>query len=100
MGGSQEVYWVAHYLYGHEVLAVPYPSSAVRRLYLHDEVARSCGWWCPYSTICICTDRPELLEWTEDQPPRLRRVRYRDGWEVPTTPEPTAAPEAEELPVP
>jgi hypothetical protein len=80
--GVQESYWVAFHLYGHEVLGVPYQERSVRRLYLYDEVVRSCGWWWPYPEVCICTDRPALLEWTEESPPKLRRVRYRDGWEV------------------
>lgn len=82
LGGSQEAYCVSHYIYGHEVLSVPYSYVAECKLYLRDEVVRSCGWWWPYSEVCICTDRPELLEWTEEQPPKLRRVCYRDGWGV------------------
>lgn len=82
LGGNQESYWVAYHLYGHDVLAVPYSESAVQWLHLHDELVRSCGWWWPYLELCVCTDRPELLEWTEEVPPKLRRVRYRDGWEV------------------
>ncbi len=80
--GTQEAYWVGHHVYCLRVLCVPYRDADVRRLLWHDEVVRSCGWWWPYRHRCVCTDRPEVLEWTDAAPPKLRRVRYRDGWEV------------------
>ncbi len=80
--GTQEAYWVGHHLYCLRVLCVPYRDDYVRRMLWHDEVVRSCGWWWPYQDRCICTDRPEVLEWTDETPLMLRRVRYRDGWEV------------------
>jgi hypothetical protein len=64
------------------VLMVPYQESDIAKLRLHDEVARSCGWWWPYEKVCICTDRPEILEWDDASPPKLKHVRYRDGFEV------------------
>ncbi len=80
--GAQESYWMGHHVYCCRVLCVPYRDDNVRQLLCHDEVARSCGWWWPYQYRCICTDRPEVLEWNDETPPKLRRVRYRDGWEV------------------
>ncbi len=82
LGGSQEAYWVGHHVYCLRVLCVPYSDDEVRRLLWHDEIVRSCGWWWPYQDRCVCTDRPEVLEWNDETPPKLRRVRYRDGWEV------------------
>jgi hypothetical protein len=82
LSGSQDSYWLAIHLYAADVLVVPYPESALVRLRLHDEVARSCGWWWPYKETCICTDRPETLEWNGASPPQFWRVRYRDGFEV------------------
>jgi hypothetical protein len=82
IGGSHESYWIAYHLYNADVLNVPYIAVALQDLLLHDAVARSCGWWWPYRKVCFCTDRPEILEWTGDDPPKLRRVRYRDGFEV------------------
>jgi hypothetical protein len=79
--GSQEVNWIAHHLYVDDVIRVPYPVEDLVKLRFHDEVARSCGWWWPYEGWCICTDRPEILEWDDASPPKLRRVRYRDGFE-------------------
>ncbi len=82
MRGAQEAFWVAHHVYCLRVLCVPYRDDDVRRLLCNDEVVRSCGWWWPYRHRCVCTDRPEVLEWTDETPPKLRRVRYRDGWEL------------------
>jgi hypothetical protein len=76
-------YWrLAEHRYAEEVLSVPYRDDALNALRLYDEVALSCGWWWPFEEVCICTDRPEIIEWTDAKTPKLKRLRYRDGFEV------------------
>jgi hypothetical protein len=82
MGCIQQSYWIAHHIYAAEVLGVPYQAEHLQKLYLHDEVVRSCNDWWPYEGTCICIERPEIVEWcTFDDPPTLQRVVYRDGFE-------------------
>jgi hypothetical protein len=49
------------------------------------EIARSCGWWWPYTGVAILTDRPCHL--SRDDQGRLHdpldaAIKYRDGWGV------------------
>ena len=82
MYGSIRVETLARARYHLDILNTPLDAKLVEEFRLHDLISRLVGWWWPHREICICTARPELIEWTEDEPPRIRRVRYRDGWVV------------------
>jgi hypothetical protein len=87
---APNITWVALYRYAADVLLVPYRSSDLEKLHLHDEVARSCGYWAAYEEICFCVDRPELFEleesWCVAGPRFPKHVRYRDGFEIIASP--------------
>jgi hypothetical protein len=82
LSGSGDGFWISHYIYMIYVLMVPSLETELARLRLHDEVARSCGWWWPGDEMCICTDRPEIFDLSNETPYQFLRLRYRDGFEV------------------
>jgi hypothetical protein len=81
IAGSHESSCLLQYFCAADLIGVTFREEDLVQLRLHEEVARSCGWWWPYEGLCVCTDRPEILEWDDDSPPKLKHVRYRDGFE-------------------
>ena len=64
MWGNQDSYWIAYYLFPHEVLRPMHTTDQAILLNAWGEIARSCSWWYPYENIVFVCDRPET-KWDE-----------------------------------
>lgn len=82
--GQHEVYWIAFYEFGLE-LGLRYDEAAAGLLRSWATIARTAGWWAPFSGICVLSDRPRYVSF--DERDRLHRagagaIRFSDGWGV------------------
>lgn len=64
-------------------LGVAYPPELDATLDNHCAIARSIGWWYPFSDFCIITDRPDII--SRDSQARMHSdsgpaLHYRDGY--------------------
>jgi len=85
--GSMDSHWIAFYSFCNEVLGIKYAEEDMRRMRIHQDLAKSCGWVVAYKGICILCERPEEIHWSKEGPKVLHRdmgpaVRYRDGFSV------------------
>jgi len=100
--GNQESYWIAFYLFCEKIIkehnATNPPEKRVKEipkedldaLHLWADIALNCGWWYPFEKKCFICDRPEIVNWTNDEDISKKRihsdlnpaVRYRDGFSV------------------
>lgn len=55
-GGHQQ-YWIAYYVFMSQI-GVSYPETLRQQLHWWDSLGHSCGWWMPYSNVCLIADRP------------------------------------------
>ena len=88
--GQLEYAWIAFFSFC-ETMGVAYEPARAEQLRLWDEVARSCGWWCPFRDLVIVMERPAAVRMersggTDDFPTyRLHcetgpALLMRDGW--------------------
>ncbi len=80
--GQHDAAWLASYAYFREVVGL---REQTEKLLDHIELAQSAGWYLPYTSICLVSERHSLLE--RDGRGRLHSltgpaVAYPDGWQI------------------
>jgi len=84
--GSHDGDWLAYYNYFSKYVENDiYTDEQKRRLQQWIDLNASCGWWYPFSGVCIVSARPEYT--LVDEAGRLHSssspaIRYRDGFEI------------------
>lgn len=80
--GQLEIYWIALYKFG-EHIGVKYSKEDSELLDIWYNIAKNCFWFYPYEEICVCSERPNIIEFNSLG--RLHNtkgpaVQFRDGW--------------------
>lgn len=88
--GQDENYWVAYYLFAHEI-GVPYNEEDLRLLNLWADICTSTGWWWPFEGVCFMSERHDQVH-MEPTPnnPAINRLHnfngpalsFRDGYSL------------------
>jgi hypothetical protein len=89
--GQHETYWVAFYDVPRRLGITTYTRYDNELLDLWATLARSCGWWLPFTNICVISGRPSAIR-TETWDTRRGTIRlhcadgpaltFPDGWPV------------------
>lgn len=90
--GQHESTWIAYYTTISNLGLVTYADDEVAHLDTWATISKSCGWWWPYTNICVITDRPAIIH-TEPIPGHPHAatslhhqtdmaIVYRDGWGI------------------
>jgi len=77
--GCHDADWMAFYDFCEGVHAI----QEVNLIHGIMEVARHAGWWCPFETECIVTERPSALNADLLNTPSADKkpiIAYQDGW--------------------
>ena len=73
--GSNGAYWIGFYDFMGQL--IKYRKEDQEKLDLHIKLAKSAFWLWPYKGLCVVSDRPNLLRWSEGE---IRDKRlHRDG---------------------
>lgn len=81
--GNMEAYWIAFYLYCHDVLGVPYSDEHLKLLKIWEKIARNGHWWYPFDNVVVCCEKPVAIHFNEQNMLHCTTgpaVEYEDGW--------------------
>ena len=79
--GAMDASWLGFYEYFYDVMGLKKEVGPLKPLI---ELAKVCGWFFPYDTVCVLTDRPAEINLVNN---RLHKnggpsIRYRDGYSL------------------
>jgi len=79
--GQCEACWLFLYAFVEHVLDVALPDSRYAENPHHwDDIAHSCFWWHAFEEVAVMCEHPRLIEWDDQDPPRLVRAEWSDGF--------------------